>query len=89
MLSISIIIKNIDKNREIRIMTLMNDINTHPPKISEAVSRYLDMVKTSRSQHTLLAYKNAMKVFVSVLTEKWLDPETTPITELSEDLISP
>jgi integrase/recombinase XerC len=89
MISISIIIKNIDRTVNIRIIILMKDMNTQPPKISKAVSRYLDMVKTSRSQHTFLAYKNAMKVFCSVLTEKWLDPETTLITELSEDLISP
>mgnify|MGYP005853099149 CR=1 FL=1 len=60
-----------------------------PPTISEAINRYLDMVKTSRSRHTALAYKNAMQIFRSALTEKWLDPETTPITQLSEDLISP
>ncbi|MEP7134539.1 MAG: tyrosine-type recombinase/integrase [Chloroflexota bacterium] len=57
--------------------------------IAEAMSKYLDMVKLSRSKHTMLAYKNALQVFTSVLTEKWLDPETTPITKLTEDLISP
>jgi integrase len=57
--------------------------------ISAAMSKYLDMVKLSRSNHTHLAYKNALKIFRSVLVEKWLDPETTPITELTEDLISP
>lgn len=70
-------------------MTLMATTETKPPTIAEAISRYLDMVKTSRSGHTLLAYKNAMKIFIRVLTEKWLDPGTTPIAKLSEDLISP
>jgi site-specific recombinase XerD len=57
--------------------------------ISQAMSRYLDMVKLSRSKHTMLAYKNALQVFQSVLTERWLEPETTPITKLTEDLVSP
>jgi len=57
--------------------------------ITKAMSKYLDMVKLSRSKHTMLAYKNALQIFRSVLTEKWLDPETTLITKLTEDLISP
>jgi site-specific recombinase XerD len=34
------------------------------------------------------AYKNALKIFSNVLTEKWLEPETTPIEKLTEDMIS-
>lgn len=70
-------------------MTRMATTETNPLTISQAISRYLDMVKSSRSKHTMLAYKNAMQIFRRLLTEKWLDPETTPIAELSEDLISP
>jgi len=62
---------------------------TKPLTIADAMSKYLDMVKLSRSKHTMLAYKHALQVFRSVLTEKWLDPETAPITKLTEDLISP
>jgi len=57
--------------------------------ITDAINKYLDMVKLSRSKHTMLAYKNALQIFSSVLTEKWLEPETTPIAKLTEDLISP
>jgi len=57
--------------------------------ISDAMNKYLDMVKLSRSKHTMLAYKNGLQIFRSVLTEQWLDPDTTPISKLSEDLISP
>lgn len=89
MLSISNLIEIIDREREFRIIIPMALTETKPPTISEAIHRYLDMVKTSRSKHTALAYKNAMQLFRSVLTEKWLDPETASITELSEDLISP
>lgn len=46
------------------------------------------MVKLSRSAHTTRAYKNALRIFSNVLTEKWLEPETTPIEKLTEDMVS-
>ena len=49
---------------------------------------YLDMVKLSRSQHTARTYGNALKVFSEVLTERWLEPDKTPIEKLSEDAIT-
>lgn len=67
----------------------METTETPALTIAEAMSKYLDMVKLSRSQHTMLAYKNALQIFRSVLTERWLEPETTPITKLTEDMISP
>jgi len=57
--------------------------------VSDAMNKYLDMVKLSRSRHTMLAYKNALQIFREVLKEKWLAPESTPIEKLTEDLISP
>ncbi|MBL8107829.1 MAG: site-specific integrase, partial [Anaerolineales bacterium] len=57
--------------------------------ISDAIKRYLDAVKLSRSPHTMLAYRNAMQIFSEVLREKSLEPETTPIEKVSEDLITP
>lgn len=88
-LSISNLIKNIDRKAKLRIMILMATTETKSPTISEAISRYLDVVKTSRSRHTALAYKNALQIFRRVLAEQWLEPETAPITELTEDLLSP
>jgi integrase/recombinase XerC len=89
MLSISIIIKNIDKSRLIRIMTLMAKQNDSSVMISDVIGKYIDVVKLSRSEHTARAYKNALKAFSDVLTEKWLDPRSTSIEKLTEDVISP
>lgn len=57
--------------------------------ISDVMKNYLDMVKLARSKQTMLTYRNALKVFSDVLKEKWLEPESTPIEKLTEDLISP
>lgn len=57
--------------------------------ISEAIKRYLDTVKLARSPHTMLAYRNAMQVFNEVLKSKALDPETTSVDKVTEDLITP
>jgi len=60
-----------------------------PLMISDAMNNYVDVVKLSRSDHTARAYKNALKIFSDVLIEKHLDPHSTPIEKLTEDLISP
>jgi site-specific recombinase XerD len=57
--------------------------------VSDAMSKYLDMVRLSRSRHTMLAYRNALQIFRNVLTEKWMLPDSTPIEKITEDLISP
>ncbi|RJP48875.1 MAG: hypothetical protein C4557_12365 [Anaerolineaceae bacterium] len=62
---------------------------TKIPTILDAMKRYLDMVKLSRSRHTMLAYKNALQIFRDVLVEKSLNPDTAPAEKLTEDLISP
>jgi integrase len=56
--------------------------------IATVMARYIDVVKLSRSEHTTRAYKNALKVFSDVLVEKWLDPGSTPIDQLTEDVVS-
>ena len=60
-----------------------------PLTISEAMSKYLDMVKLSRSKHTMLAYKNALNIFREILRENSLEPASAPIGALTEDLVSP
>jgi len=57
--------------------------------IAEAMSKYLEMVKLSRSRHTMLAYRNALRIFRHVLDENSLSADTTRASELTEDLISP
>ncbi|GAB4433546.1 MAG: tyrosine recombinase XerC [Anaerolineales bacterium] len=56
--------------------------------IAQTVAAYLDSVSLARSKNTARTYKNALQVFSRVLVERWLDPETTSITKLSEDAIS-
>lgn len=56
--------------------------------VSTAISNYLDSVQLSRSQNTARTYKNALTVFMRVLKEYWLDPETSPIEKITEDGIS-
>lgn len=57
--------------------------------ISDVMAKYIDVVRLSRSEHTARAYQNALKVFKELLVEKWLDPQSTPIEKLTEDVISP
>lgn len=67
----------------------MKNSTTALPTISATISKYLDVVKLTRSEHTMRAYKNALNLFCDVLAEKWLDPSSTPIDKLTEDLVSP
>lgn len=57
--------------------------------ISEVMDAYLRLVERSRSKHTKLSYKNALQVFSEVLQKQKLDPTTTPIETLSENLLAP
>ena len=70
-------------------MISMTKQNDAPVMISDVIGKYVEVVKLSRSEHTARAYKNALKAFCDVLTEKWLDPRSTPIAKLTEDIISP
>jgi integrase/recombinase XerC len=60
-----------------------------PVTITDVMTKYIEVVRLSRSEHTARAYQNALKVFSAVLVEKWLDPKITPIAKLTEDVISP
>jgi integrase/recombinase XerC len=56
--------------------------------ISQTIASYLESVRLSRSPNTVRTYKNAVNIFKRVLEEYWIDPETSPIQELSEEAIS-
>lgn len=86
MLSISIIITSIDKDREFRIIYFMTAMESLT--IAEAIEKYLANVKTARSEHTARTYANALSVFSRVLIERWKDPGKTSITDLNEDGIA-
>jgi integrase/recombinase XerC len=68
---------------------MANKTEAPKPTISQVIAKYLDVVKLTRSEHTMRAYKNALNVFSEVLVEKWLDPTTTPVDKLTEDVVSP
>jgi len=84
MFSTSIIIVNIDKLGEIRIMNSMTDTSENSLTISDLMTSYLRTVERSRSKHTMLAYKNALQAFRDTLKKKSLNPDTTPIAKLTE-----
>ena len=56
--------------------------------ISQAISAYLASVAEARKEHTARTYTTALNVFSTVLKERWLDPETTPTKQLTEDAIT-
>jgi site-specific recombinase XerD len=67
----------------------MTTSDPKPVTIADAMSKYLDMVKLSRSRHTVLAYKSGLKIFRDVLKVKQLDVDSSPIEKLTEEAISP
>ena len=61
-----------------------------PPSImsiAAASARYLDSVSLARSANTARTYRNGMTVFLSVLRDHKLDPDSQPVTALPEDAI--
>jgi site-specific recombinase XerD len=80
MLSISIIIANID-SKEINVME-------SPKTIFQAIEAYLHSVSDARSTNTYRTYRNALNLFCQVLAESDLSPYQAPPTELSENAIT-
>jgi integrase/recombinase XerC len=56
--------------------------------IAQTCERYLNSVQLSRSPNTARTYRNAMNVYLAVLKEFWLDPDTSPAQNLTEDAIT-
>jgi site-specific recombinase XerD len=88
MLSTSFLGANIDKVSGIRIMNSMSGPAETSPTISELIDRYLRTVERARSKRTMLAYKNGIQVFRETLKKKSLDPETTPVSKLTEAIFA-
>jgi site-specific recombinase XerD len=57
--------------------------------IADAMKKYIDTVRSARSEHTARAYENALACFAAALVENWLDPASTPIAKLTEEVLSP
>ena len=58
------------------------------PTIAEAVQKYLETVKLARLQNTALTYGKAMKSFLAMLAENDLDPQVSPASALTEDVLA-
>ena len=56
--------------------------------LSQAILAYLSLVRSSRSENTARAYRNALKIFCEVLEDHQLPPSRTPPTGLSEDAVA-
>jgi len=56
--------------------------------IALAVKNCLDTVRLARSDNTRRVYGNALSLFMSVLSEHYLDPQNTPVQLLTEDAAS-
>jgi integrase/recombinase XerC len=56
--------------------------NTGMPTISTAIASYISTVEMARSQNTVRTYHNGMNIFVIVLNDKGINPETTQIEDL-------
>src|SRR5688572_12071737 len=56
--------------------------------IAYIIQEYLEVVKLARSQNTALTYGKALKEFKKVLVKSKIDPETSPASLLTEDMIS-
>jgi integrase/recombinase XerC len=57
------------------------------PTINQAVNKYLESVKLARSPNTSRTYANAMNTLLIVLKENDFDPEVSPVSDLTEDVI--
>jgi integrase/recombinase XerC len=56
--------------------------------IASTAKKFIDTVKTTRSGNTARTYGNALAIFLRVLKEHWIDPETAPTSDLKEDAIT-
>ncbi len=57
------------------------------PTITQAMEQYLESVKMARSPNTSRTYTNAMHILVVVLKDHGLDPQLSPVSELSENAV--
>jgi site-specific recombinase XerD len=56
--------------------------------VKQAVNNYLDAVSLSRSPNTSRTYQNGLRLFMQVLKKHALDPQNSPVDQLTEDAIS-
>jgi integrase/recombinase XerC len=56
--------------------------------IASAIESYVKFVKLTRSENTALTYGKALKEFKKILVQAQINPENSPTTVLTEDLVS-
>ncbi len=56
--------------------------------IAQAIASYVDTIRLARLPNTTLAYSKAMKSFLQVLQDHDIDPDHSPVTEITEDAIA-
>jgi integrase len=56
--------------------------------IQDAIIRYIDNIKLSRSENTARTYSNGLSQFLITLKDNGLDPDKNPISDLTEDPIA-
>ncbi|MDK1081374.1 MAG: tyrosine-type recombinase/integrase [Anaerolineae bacterium] len=56
--------------------------------IEDAITAYLDSVQLARSENTARTYKNALRIFKTVLKEYWVEPKSASCEKLTEDAIT-
>jgi integrase/recombinase XerC len=57
------------------------------PAIAPTVEKFLETIRLARSANTHRAYANAMSLFRAVLAENSLDPEHSPVNQLTEEAV--
>jgi integrase/recombinase XerC len=58
------------------------------PTIASAINDYLNHIKITHSENTMLTYGKALKEFKRILTKEKIIPEKSPTTALTEELFS-
>ncbi len=56
--------------------------------IRQAIAQYIDSVSLARSENTALTYRKALEAFAATLADRGIDPESTPVSQLSEDAVA-
>ena len=58
------------------------------PTIASAITDYLNHIKSTRSENTMLTYGKALKEFKKILIKEQINPEKSSTSTLTEELIS-
>ena len=63
-------------------------MSAKPVTIALAVHKYLEIVRLAKQKNTLATYSKALKSFLTMMKENELDPEVSPASELTEDVVA-